>query len=265
MNVDHYQTLGLSRDADAETIKQAYRKLASKNHPDKGGDTEKFQQIQTAYQILSNPQSRAEYDNPRPQFNMHFGGGGFDFETIFNQFGVHPHRQQRQRQVMRMTLWITLNDVIKGGRRPVSIGTQQGDMVIELDLPIGVDDGDTLQYAGIGPNGSDLQIVYRIHPNAIYHRDGANLLTEKTVTFWDCIIGTSLTVRTVLNDQLALTVPPKTQPGTILRMKGQGLPFKNSKERGDLLVRIRAKIPEVISDDMMNLIHQERGSGNSQE
>jgi curved DNA-binding protein len=255
MNVDHYQTLGVSRDASEEDIKRAYRKLASRNHPDKGGDTEKFQEVQTAYSVLSNPQSRAEYDRPQPQFNMNFNGTPFDFSAIFNA----AQRQQRQQRTrMSMTLWITLNDVIKGGRRPVSVGTQQGEFVIELDLQVGIEDGDTVQYMGIGPGGSDMIVTYRIHPNPLYQRDGPNLLTEKVIDIWDCIIGTQVTVRNVLNEQLALTVQAKTQPGTILRMKGQGLPHKNSKERGDLLVRIRAKLPETISEEMMDLIQREK-------
>jgi len=159
---------------------------------------------------------------------------------------------------MNMTLWITLNDVIKGGRRPVSVGTQHGEFVIELDLRVGIEDGDTVQYMGIGPNGSDMIVTYRIHPNPLYQRDGPNLLTEKVVDIWDCILGTQVTVRNVLGEQLALTVSPRTQPGTILRMKGQGLPHKNSKERGDLLVRVRAKLPETISEEMMDVIQREK-------
>ena len=86
---DHYAALGVPRTATADQIKQAFRKLASTHHPDKGGDTKKFQEIQSAYAVLGDAQKRADYDNPRPQFGGHPGqgpGGQFDFNEIFNMF-----------------------------------------------------------------------------------------------------------------------------------------------------------------------------------
>ena len=124
---DPYQTLNVSREASPEEIKKAYRKLAGQHHPDKkGGDKLKFQEIQKAYEVLSDDQKRAQYDNPAMQgFSFEFNGpgaAGFDLNSIFNMFGAQVHQQQgfgggRRQQHTRMSLWITLQDVARGGRR----------------------------------------------------------------------------------------------------------------------------------------------------
>lgn len=256
-----YQTLGVNRDATADDIKRAYRKLASKHHPDRGGDTKTFQDIQTAYDTLSDPQRRAAYDNPG------FGGFGggfradapFDFQTIFDIFGTrfqHPHQQQQQRrQQARMSLWITLRDVAQGGRRTISVGTPQGTHAVEIDIPLGIDDGDSVQYPGIGPAGMDLIIVYRIHPDARFSRQGLNLHTEHMVSVWNLITGGTTQVKDILGNTLELTIPARTQPGTTVRLRGRGL-TRNNHSPGDLLVRLQAQIPEHIDPDLIARIEQ---------
>ena len=160
---NHYQTLGVNRDATTDQIKRAYRRLASQHHPDKGGDKAKFQEIQSAYAILGDDQNRAEYNNPmrgNNGFNFQTNGAGpFNFESIFDIFGAkfqHPHQQQRRAQHAVMTLWITLRDVASGGNRSISVGTHQGTMTVEIEIPLGINDGDSVQYSGIGPGGIDL-------------------------------------------------------------------------------------------------------------
>ena len=101
--MDYYTVLGIDKTASSQDIKKAYRKLASQNHPDKGGDKEKFQKIQEAYAVLSDENKRAQYDNPQPQgFNFNFGGGD-DINDIFSQiFGQrrgNPFNQQQQNPV----------------------------------------------------------------------------------------------------------------------------------------------------------------------
>lgn len=266
---DHYQTLGVNRDASPDEIKKAYRKLAGKYHPDReGGDKAKFQSIQTAYETLSDTSKRAQYDNPatNQHFNFEFQGGpgGFDFNNIFNMFGAqfqfhqqgfHPH-QQRQTHT-RMSLWITLQDVAQGGKRPVTVGTQQGTMTIEIEIPLGIEDGDNIQYPGIGPGNTDLIVNFRIHQNPKWHRDGLNLITDHTISVWDLLVGGETKVKDILGNEYNLSIPSMSQPGSMLRLKGKGLASRHTTP-GDLLIRLHAKMPNKISPSLIELIKEEQ-------
>jgi molecular chaperone DnaJ len=259
---NHYQTLGVNRDAGPDEIKRAYRRLASQHHPDKGGDKTKFQEIQQAYDTLGNDQKRAEYDNPLSR-NAGFGfqsgsNGPFNFDSIFDIFGArfqHPHQQMRQ--IARMTLWITLTDVAQGGRRTVSIGTQQGTQAIEIEIPLGINDGDTVQYPQVAPGGLDLQITFRIHPNPAWSRNGLNLTQEHTLSIWDLILGTEITVADISGNHLTVTIPAGTQPNAVFRLKGRGLKPRTGAP-GDMFVQIQARIPTVIDPELREMIRQIR-------
>jgi len=258
-----YDILGVKSSATPDEIKRAYRRLASQHHPDKGGDVKQFQEIEQAYRVLSDPQARAQYDNPQPQFS-HFGFGpqpgnqGFDFDTIFDIFGARFGQQPPRQQIMRMSLWIQLSDVATGGKRTVSVSTGHGVNAVELEIPQGIEDGQSVQYSNVAPGGGDLIITFRIHPNPEFQRNGLNLIAEKTVSIWDLILGAQVPVRDIRGNQLSLTVPAKTQPGTMLRLKGRGLTHRHH-EPGDLLVRIQAKIPENIPPELLSQIEQTRG------
>jgi DnaJ-class molecular chaperone len=261
-----YETLGVNPTADANEIKRAYRRLASQHHPDKGGDKVKFQEIQSAYDTLTNPQKRAAYDNPSPfgpggpaGFNFNFGpGNAFDFENIFNVFGARfqqPHQQRSQHA--RMSLWITLEDIAQGGRKTVSVASSHGNMTVEIEIPFGIDDGDTVQYAKTGPMGMDLLITFRIHPNARWQRQGVNLMTEKNIDVWDLILGAEIPVQDILGNALTLTIPPRTQPGTVFRLREKGLRQRNGVS-GDMLVKAQAKIPDHIPLELIDAISKSR-------
>lgn len=257
---DYYQTLGIKRDASPDEIKKAYRKLASQHHPDKGGDKIKFQEVQKAYETLGDDSKRNQYDNPSHNVHFEFGGPtGFDINNIFSMFGAqfHPNQQRHQQTHTRMGLWVTLQDVAQGGRRPVTVGTQQGSMTIEIEIPLGLNDGDNIQYAGIGPGGTDLIINFRIHQNPKWHRNGLHLTTEHQVPVWDCLIGGITEIKDILGNQLSLTIPPLTQPGSLLRLKGRGLASRQGPP-GDLLVRLQARMPAKLSDELTNLIKEEQ-------
>lgn len=256
-----YQTLGVAHNATADQIKQAYRKLASQHHPDRGGDTRVFQEVQVAYDTLSDPQRRAAYDNPG------FGGGfradaPFDFQSIFDIFGARfqqagqQQQQQQRRQQARMTLWITLSDVATGGRRAISVGTQQGTHAMEIEIPPGIGDGDSVQYPGVGHlAGMDLIITYRIHPDARFSRAGLNLQAEHAVSIWDLITGAATRVRDILGNELDVTIPARTQPGTTVRLRGRGLVDRQGTQ-GDLLVKLQARIPDQIDPELLDLIQK---------
>ena len=251
-----YDTLGVRSDAPADEIKRAYRKLASQHHPDKGGDKTKFQEIQQAYDTLSDASKRAAYDQPQPQFH-NFGShaqGPFDFQTIFDVFGTRFQQgHQPRQQIARMSLWVTLQDVAQTTRKTVSVGTPQGTQVIEIDIPAGINDSDTVQYPGIGPGGLDLQITYRIHPNPKWSRQGPNLTTEHAVSVWDLIQGAEVEVRDILGYNLSLSIPPRTQPGTTFRLRGRGLGQRGGPA-GDMFVRVQAVIPDQIDPVILDAI-----------
>ena len=255
---NHYETLGVSKTANSDEIKRAYRKLAGQHHPDKGGDKNKFQEIQAAYGILSDDQKRAQYDNP-----AQFGGFGrhdtpFDVDAIFNMFGARFHHgHQQHRQQARMALWITLIDSAQGGARTISVGTQQGTHAVEIEIPQGINDGDSVQYSGIGPGGMDLIITYRIHPNPKWQRQGQTLITEHSVSIWELILGCDIPIKDILGNTLMLTVPPQTQPGSVLRLRGRGLASKNNPP-GDLLVKIQGQIPNSIDPELLAEIEKNR-------
>lgn len=259
---NHYQTLGINRDASADEIKRAYRKLASQHHPDKGGDKTRFQEIQKAYEILGDPQKRAQHDNPASQgrgFNFNVNNGQFDFESIFDIFGArfqHPS-QQRQKQRAMMSLWITLRDAAVGGQRTVSIGTHQGTQAIEIDIPPGINEGESIQYPGIGPGGIDLIITFRVHPDPKWARQGLTLHTEHAVSVWDLILGCETPIRDINGNTLSLTVPAGTQPGTVLRLRNRGITTKQGQS-GDLLVLIQARLPDNIPEELLAQIRQNR-------
>ena len=254
---DHYATLGVARTASQDEIKRAFRKLASQHHPDKGGDTARFQQIQAAYEVLSDPARRAEYDNPRPQFQGFPGGAHFNINDIFGSMFGQTFGQRRQPPWVRMSLWIRLYDVATGGTRPVAIGTAQGQQTIEVEIPLGINDGDSVQYQGLAPGGQDLVIQYRIHPDPHWQRDGLTLICERMVSVWDMILGADITVKTVTGTDLITAVPPRTQPRTLLRLRGQGLRDRNGNQ-GDILVRIQPEIPTHISPELLDAIQKHR-------
>ena len=190
---DHYQTLGVPRNAGPDEIKQAYRRLAAQHHPDRGGDTAKFQEIQAAYAVLSDPEQRAQHDNP--QFGgggFHFGGGvppGFEdfFAQAFGQggnpfFGQGFRQPQRNRNLNLQTT-ITLEEAYLGKNLMANVGLPSGlEQVLEVKIPPGVRDGTVLRLAGMGddtynnvPRG-DIHLTINIQPHHIYQRQGDDLL-----------------------------------------------------------------------------------------
>jgi DnaJ-class molecular chaperone len=253
---DYYAALGVPKTATSDEIKKAFRRLASTHHPDKGGDTQKFQAIQEAYATLGDEQKRAEYDNPRPQFSGFPGGVNINdiFGQMFGQQFAQQHQHPRRGHV-RMTLWISLLDVATGGKRTVSLGTQSGVSAVEIEIPMGIMDGDNVQYEGIGPGGSDLVVQFKVTPDRKWQRDGLNLAQEVRIDIWNLILGGELTIDTLTGKTLSTQVPARTQPGTVLRLKGQGLRDR-AGQIGDIMVRVQAQIPENIPPEIIDAIQK---------
>lgn len=260
--MNYYDVLGVSRTATADEIKRAYRQLASKHHPDKGGDTSKFQEIEAAYRILGDTQTREQYDNLTAQRSNNHGGGWqqsgahFKFNDIFDMFGA---RFTPPKNHARMTLWIGLCDLAELGTKLVNVGTSTGQQTIEIEIPNGVGDGDNVQYPGLAPGGQDLVITFRIKPDPVWQRQESNLITNLTVTVWQLIAGNDVPITDIRNNRLILTIPPMTQPGSMLRIKGRGLLDRNG-HCGDMMVRVFTRIPQKISPELLKAVQTELGN-----
>ena len=251
---NYYQILGVEKSATADDIKRAFRRLASQHHPDKGGDTIKFQEIQEAYGVLGDDAKRAEYDNPKPQFSGFPGGGGFNMHDMFGQmFGQH----QPRRSHVRMTVWISLPEVAQGGSRAVNVSTTAGSSTVAIEVPQGIDDGDQVQYGGVAPGGMDLVVQFRVQPNAQWRREGLNLHTEHRISIWDMILGSDVELQNLLGHNLVVRVPAGTQPGTVMRLRGHGIQDRHG-QKGDLMIRMQAQIPKTIAPEIVTAIQQHR-------
>ena len=259
---DYYQTLGVPRTASDDEIKKAFRKLAMKHHPDRGGDEQQFKKINEAYDTLGDPEKRQQYDNPQVRINVNGspfqgGAGSFDFDTIFEMFGarMHPRHQQAQRN-QRISIWISLETAVIGGPRTVSIHTNAGAQALEITIPPGINDNENVRYPNLAPGGHDLIVNYRVHGHPTWQRDGQDLYTERGVDFWRLIIGSNLEITDLQGRTLSLSIPPRTRPGTMLRARGRGV-VREGHAPGDLMVRLRAELPEHIPPEIIDILEKQ--------
>lgn len=256
---DLYAILGVPRDATSDDIKRAYRRLAMQHHPDRGGDQNLFQEIQQAYEVLSDPNRRAQYDRP-PQQNININWGGQGFQDIFDVFrrqGFDFGGQTQRRGHVRLDLWISLEDAARGGSRTVSIGTNAGVNAVNIEIPLAINDGDHVQYQGIAPGGQDLVVTYRIQPHGTWQRSGLDLSTTREVMIWDLILGGDITLVDIHGAELTARLPPMTQPGTRLRLRDRGMRTAQG-QTGDLFLQIQARLPQTIPDQLIAAIREHR-------
>jgi curved DNA-binding protein len=257
--MDHYQTLGVAKNATPDDIKKAYRRLASIHHPDKGGDTAMFQKVEEAYRVLSDPQQRQAYDNPQPQGFGGFPGGfsfstnGFDINDLMGQmFGMHhSHPRQPQRPTYRTLMNITLEQVFSGSEQVIQLQTQNGVQTAKIQIPQNVENGGQLRYDNLVPNAT-LLVEFRIQPHYKFERRGFDLYSTINVSVLDLIVGTSVEFTTISGRTLEVTIPPKTQPNSMLRVSGEGMHRQNA--RGDQILLIKSFIPDIIDDTIVNSI-----------
>lgn len=272
---DHYTTLGVGKTATQDEIKTAYRKLASKHHPDRGGDTAVFQKIQAAYDVLSNAEKRAAYDNPQSQeFNFN-GGMPPGFEDIFQAFNMNGfgdifghrryHQPQRNRTLNLQTT-ITLAEAFTGKELVATIKLPSGkEQVVSVKIPAGVTDGTTLRLQGMGddtfpnlPRG-DVHLTVTVIPDSKFERQGDDLITEVDIDAFDAILGTDVNIETIDGKTLTVTIKPGTQPGSMLGAQGYGMPnMHDNKFKGRLLLKIKVTIPSLLTEEQKQLIRQAR-------
>lgn len=273
--MDYYSTLGLQRGASQEEIKKAYRNMAMKHHPDRGGDEKTFKEISQAYDVLTDPQKKQMVDmgmdplNPHQQH--HHGGQQFhfntgNFEDIFSQFGFNPfggfqQQPRRKNSSIQVAVEITLLDVLHGKSMEAEIGMPNGQRkLVTINIPAGVHHGQQIKYGGMGDSSmphippGDLLVNIKIKPDDIFQRDGNNLICEWKMPVWDAILGNSINIKTIDGRTINVTIPPGTQPDTVFSCSGEGLPDVHSKIKGKLLVKIKIGIPKNLTDEQRDLI-----------
>jgi DnaJ-class molecular chaperone len=264
---NYYEILGVSKSATLDEIKKAYRKKASVWHPDKGGDTGKFQEIQEAYEVLSNPSKRQAYDNPQPQFQQ-FGGVPPGFEDFFSQaFGMNnpfgdifgrSQRQQKNRN-LSLQIQISLEDAFNGKDLTFSVTLPRGkEQVCEVKIPKGIQDGTTLRLSRMGddsipdlPRG-DIHLTISIMPHNKFQRQGDDLIYKLEVDAIDAILGKSFNIETLDKKNLEIKVRSGTQHNTLLAAHGYGMPnMQDNRFVGRLLVQIDIKIPTNLTEEQL--------------
>jgi len=262
--MDHYSTLGVGKNATPDDIKKAYRKLASKNHPDKGGDTAIFQQIQTAYDTLIDTNKRQQYDNPVPQGFTQTGSGQMPpgFEHIFSQMfgGGNPfaqHRQQPQQQVFRTIINISLEQAYYGGEQILKLQTPTNVHAITIQIPKGIQNGNQMRIDKV-IDGASLVVDFKVEDHLKYDRQGNDLICNHPISVLDLIIGTSFEFVTLSGKTLEVTVKPKTQPYIQLKLAGQGMPIHNTTRYGDQIILLKSFMPDIIDEQVINSINQQK-------
>lgn len=261
--MDHYSTLGVAKNATPDEIKKAYRSLASKHHPDKGGDTATFQKIQVAYETLSDPQKREEYENPRPQF--HPGQGGFQFrpggggfppgmEDIISQMFRQGRGNQQQAPTFRTTVWITLETAFSGGGQTLRLQTQKGASMVEIKIPKGIQNGGQVKFEK-ALDGADLIAEFRIHDHLKFERHGNDLACVLPISILALVTGVKLPFETLSGKTLEVTIPPKTQPYFQMRLAGYGMPVGNVPGVfGDQILVLKPFMPTDIPESVIQSI-----------
>jgi curved DNA-binding protein len=243
--MDPYSVLGVGKNATQDEIIKAYRSLAMKHHPDRGGNEEQFKTINEAYTILGDRKKRADYDTG-------FSYNSTNWDDIFRHSRRHQHRYKQQAQI-RMTLNIDFETSIRGGAKLISVGLGDGISAMEIHIDPGVVSGDSARYS---TKAGDLIVTFKVDPNKTWSRTNNNLTREVELDIWQLITGTVAVVETIWNEKIRLTIPPKTQPDALLRVKGKGAKTQWDGQ-GDMFVRIKARIPKDISPELLKAIKSE--------
>lgn len=281
---DYYQLLDVPRGASDREVRQAFRRLARRYHPDvnpgnaKAG--EQFKEINEAYQVLSDPESRRKYDqygeNWRHADRLQQQGWGvqpgegvftqrgevpFDFGDLVNSFfggggSGRPGAQRRHRRsLVEQAVEVTLEEAFHGATRVLEL-TLPGSLEVkrvEVKVPPGVDSGSRVH---ITPEGVDLFLVVTLLPHPQFRRQGADLSMEVQVPLVKMILGGEVEAPT-LTGRVMLKVPPETQNGRVFRLAGQGMPrLGDPARRGDLYATVRALLPTQLTEDERELLRR---------
>lgn len=280
---DYYEVLGVSKSASAQEIKSAYRKLALQWHPDRNkaaNANDKFKEINEAYEVLSDDKKKSQYDQfghagvgsaasaGQGPFGGGWGGqqggpfsytysstGGNPFEgsdpfDIFEQFfGGGFGRQQPRRAVYQLT--IEFMEAMKGVTKEVHVPKGEaggGSVKKTIKIPPGVDSGSRIRF-------DDFDILVDVRPSREFERQGNDLVIEKEITYVQAALGAVIEVPTI-DEPLSIRVQPGTQPGTLIRLKGKGVPSLRGGGRGDQYVKIQLSVPTKLSKKQKQLLEE---------
>ncbi|WPV02178.1 J domain-containing protein [Mucilaginibacter sp. cycad4] len=292
--IDYYKVLELDKNASEKDIKNAYRKLARKYHPDLNPNDEeahkKFQQLNEANEVLSDPGKRKKYDKygenwqhgeayeqqARQQAGTHGGFGSYgdfsgaegfgsdDFSDFFQSMfggagGARGGRQAKYRgQDYNASLSLNLRDILETHKQTLTVNGKN----IRITIPAGIENGQTIKIAGHGAPGvnggpaGDLYIQFTIAPDANFKRDGNNLYTTLKLDLYTAVLGGEVTADT-LNGKVKVKVKPETQNGTKVKLKGKGIPvYKKENEFGDLYLTYDIQTPTNLTEKQKQLFEE---------
>lgn len=291
--IDYYKVLGVENNATSDEIKKAYRKLTKRYHPDLHPNDptakERFQEINEANEVLSDPEKRRKYDEygenwrhadeyeaQRRQYGNSNGGydfGGFSgfgdfsgnagnssgFSDFFEQlFGTGGFRtRKRNGEDIQATVTLSLRDAAFAHKQTFSIGGEE----VRISLPAGIADGQKIRLKGRGapsPSGGergDLYITFRIEPDKEFTRKGDDLYTTATTDLYTLLLGGEIILPT-LSGSVKMNVKPGTQPDSKLRLRGKGFPvYKQEGKQGDLIVTFKLQLP-TLNEEQKELLRK---------
>ncbi len=283
---NYYETLGVARDATAEEIKLAFRKLARLYHPDVAKDKvageAKFKEINEAYEVLGDPEKRRRYDELGPdgpadaggaaptaggEGDFEFGGTGFsDFFESFFGGGRREGAFAHEGRDIEADLLVTLEEALRGSkrkvtlRRPAAAGVGERSDTYQVRIPPGMRENRRIRLAGQGgpghggapPGDLYLRVRFARHPDLSVRGD--DLYTDLDLAPWEAVLGVKVKLPT-LEGPITLTVPPGTAAGTHLRVRGHGL-ARADGSRGDLHAVVAVRVPPVVSPEERALWEQ---------
>lgn len=270
---DYYKILSLDKTADKEQIRKSYRKLAKKYHPDVSKEAnaeDHFKEVKEAYEVLSDPAKRREYDSigsggfrggdpfGRPSGERSYTSGGHSnnsgfsdfFDTIFGADSpFDPVRQRKPPESQSATISLDLEDVFNGASKRIRI---TGGASVQVKIPKGIEEGKKIRLAGKATTGGDLLLQIQINPHPKFRLEGKDIYVDLPIAPWESALGTSVTVPT-LGGSIKLTIPEGTKSGSKMRLKGKGLPGVSA---GDQYVVLEVVAPLAKTDEQRAFYEQ---------
>ena len=270
---DYYNILGVGENASPDEIKKAYRSLANKHHPDKGGDQAKFKDISVAYDTLSDQNKRAEYDQMRMgggrQFHFHTGN---PFEDIFgggNPFGAnHPFgdifgRQMRRNRDLNIQCQISLLDSYEGKQLEANYRMPSGkNQTVVINVPPGIAHGETIRYQGLGddsingvPRGH-LNVTIIVMPDPEFTRQGDDLYATLEISPIEAMIGCTKQVKFINGETKMIDIRPGIESGAEFASQGYGFSNIHTGRKGRFVSVIKIKTPSITDPSIIEKLKE---------